>query len=198
MFTGLVQDVGTVRSIENRGVDLCLEIETDIDLKKVSTGASISVSGVCLTATEIKKNCFFTDVSTETLRKTIINKWNVGERVNIEPSLRLGDELGGHFVFGHVDGTAEIVDIKEEGQSHMIKVKAPRTLMPYIAPKGSVALDGVSLTVNEVGGDCFAVNIIPQTWVKTTIGMKKAGDRLNIEIDMLARYVARMLNKEAA
>ncbi|HBR68178.1 MAG TPA: riboflavin synthase [Rhodospirillaceae bacterium] len=198
MFTGLVQDVGTVCSIENRGVDLRLEIETNIDLKKVSSGASIAVSGVCLTATEIKKNCFFTDVSAETLRKTIIKDWRVGERVNIEPSLRLGDELGGHFVFGHVDGTAEIMNIKEEGQSYMIKVKAPRTLMPYIAQKGSVALDGISLTVNEVGSDYFTVNIIPQTWAKTTIGMKKAGDLLNIEIDMLARYVARMLGKEAA
>ncbi len=175
-----------------------LEIETNIDLKKVSSGASIAVSGVCLTATEIKKNCFFTDVSAETLRKTIIKDWRVGERVNIEPSLRLGDELGGHFVFGHVDGTAEIMNIKEEGQSYMIKVKAPRTLMPYIAQKGSVALDGISLTVNEVGSDYFTVNIIPQTWAKTTIGMKKAGDLLNIEIDMLARYVARMLGKEAA
>ncbi len=198
MFTGLVQDIGTVRSIENRGVDLRLEIETCVDLKKVSSGASIAVSGVCLTATEIKKNCFFTDVSTETLRKTIIKNWQIGERVNIEPSLRLGDELGGHFVFGHVDDVAEIMHIREEGESRMIQVKAPRTLMPYVAPKGSLALDGISLTVNEVGGDYFTVNIIPQTWAKTTIGMKKAGDKLNIEIDMLARYVARMLGKEAA
>lgn len=175
-----------------------LEIETGLDLNNVSIGASIACSGVCLTVTLKEKNSFWTDVSGETLRKTIIKDWAVGTKVNIEPSLHLGDEIGGHFVFGHVDGVAQIMDIKEEGESHVVRMKVPEELSKYIAPKGSVSLDGISLTVNDVENDTFSVNIIPHTWENTTLGLKNTGDALNIEIDMLARYVARMLNKEAA
>ncbi|GJL84952.1 MAG: riboflavin synthase subunit alpha [Micavibrio sp.] len=198
MFTGLVQTIGTVRSIENRGEDLRLEIETELDLNNVSIGASIACSGVCLTVTTKAKNSFWTDVSSETLRKTMIKNWAVGTKVNIEPSLHLGDEIGGHFVFGHVDGVAQIMSIKDEGKSHVVHIQVPEELSQYIAPKGSVSLDGISLTVNEVENDIFSVNIIPHTWEKTTLGLKNTGDVLNIEIDMLARYVARMLNREAA
>ncbi len=193
MFTGLIQDIGTIRSVEDRGDDVRLEIETGLDLKNVSVGASIACSGVCLTVTDKSENSFFTDVSSETLTKTLIKNWSTGDRVNIEPSLRLGDELGGHFVFGHVDGVAELLEITQDGESYRFKIRPPKELAQYIASKGSLSLDGISLTVNEVEGDIFGVNIIPHTWENTTLGSKKTGDFINIEIDMLARYVARIL-----
>lgn len=198
MFTGLVRDIGTVVAIENNGPGRRVAIETGLDLQKTPVGASMACSGCCLTVTKKEKNTFFTDVSAETLKLTIISDWRVGTRVNIEPSLHLGDEIGGHFVFGHVDGLARIEEVNPEGQSYRMKVAVPQALARFIAPKGSVTLDGVSLTVNEVLGDNFGVNIIPHTWACTTLGFKKPGDALNVEIDMLARYVARMLSKEAA
>lgn len=142
-----------------------------------------------------KEGAFTVEVSAETLSKTTLSDWHEGLRINLEPSLKLGDELGGHLVFGHVDGRAEIIDLKQEGESCRVQIAAPLELAHYIAPKGSVALDGVSLTVNEVSGNRFGVNIIPHTWAHTTFQDKKIGDILNIEIDMLARYVARMLGK---
>jgi len=199
MFTGLIKNVGIITSMEmGEGSDVRLEIETGLDLKSIPIGASIACSGVCLTLTSKGKNSFWTDVSYETLRKTVIKNWAPGTRVNIEPSLHLGDEIGGHFVFGHVDGVAHIMDIKAEGESHMMRIKIPQELSLYIAVKGSVSLDGVSLTVNEVEGSEFSVNIIPHTWENTTLGQSQKGDALNIEIDMLARYVARMLQTDRA
>ena len=137
------------------------------------------------------------DVSAETLSKTTIGEWQTGSKVNLEPSLHLGDELGGHFVFGHVDGLAALQSVEQEGDSHRLKISVPQELAQFIAPKGSVSLDGVSLTVNEVEGAVFGVNIVPHTWAHTTLGQKQPGDRLNIEIDMLARYVARQMEAAA-
>lgn len=193
MFTGLVQDTGTVVSIEEKSGGKRLEIETALNLDLLPVGASVACSGCCLTITQKSKNRFFTDISPETLRKTIIQNWAVGARVNLEPSLRLGDELGGHFVFGHIDGQALVKEMKTEGNATRIEFQSPKTLARFIAPKGSVTLDGVSLTVNEVKDDVFSVMIIPHTWQNTTLRFLKAGDSVNIEADMLARYVARMM-----
>ncbi len=198
MFTGLVQDVGTVRAIEDIGADRRITIETGMDLKTVSVGASIACSGCCLTAIEIIENAFIADVSIESLSKTIIEQWDVGMRVNIEPSLRLGDEMGGHIVSGHVDGLAVLDSLEEDGESFRLKLSVPDELARYIAPKGSVTLDGISLTVNDVDGNVFGVNIIPHTWSSTTLHLRQAGDTLNLEIDMLARYVARQLEQRSA
>ncbi len=192
MFTGLIQDIGRVRSIDKDG-DWRIVIETGLDLNATEIGASIACSGCCLTVVEKDDHSFAVDVSAESLFKTGIGKWQDGTPVNLEPSLKLGDELGGHIVSGHVDGLAELVSIQEDGDSFRLKIRVPEELSGFIAPKGSVALDGISLTVNEVEGNVFGVNIIPHTWVHTSLSSKKEGDYLNIEIDMLARYVARML-----
>ncbi len=198
MFTGIVQSIGTVRRVDRMRGDLRFEIETDLDLGKHSLGASICCSGCCLTMIEKAQRSFFVDVSAETLSKTVLGEWSEGTRVNLEPSLKIGDELGGHFVFGHVDAVTQINEITAEGDSHRLKIALKKSLAPYLAPKGSVAIDGISLTVNEVEREYFGVNIIPHTWEKTTLGKKKAGDRLNLEIDMLARYVARALEAQKA
>lgn len=195
MFTGIIQDIGRVRSIEKNG-DWRIVIETNMDLAKTPIGASIACSGVCLTVVEKGNDWFSADVSAETLSKTSIKNWEDGVSINLEPSLQLGDELGGHFVFGHVDGLATLESIEQEGDSHRLTIKAPADLIQFIASKGSVSLDGTSLTVNEVNGDTFGINIVPHTWEKTTLGQKQAGDELNIEIDMLARYVARQLSSQ--
>ncbi|MEZ5813691.1 MAG: riboflavin synthase [Alphaproteobacteria bacterium] len=192
MFTGLVQDVGRVRSIDKEG-DWRIVIQAGLDLSAVRIGASIACCGCCLTVVEKGADWFSVDVSAESLFKTGIGKWQEGTPVNIEPSLKLGDELGGHLVFGHVDGRAELLEIKEDGDSFRLQIKAPEELAGFIAPKGSVALEGVSLTVNAVEGAVFGVNIIPHTWAHTSFSFLKEGDYLNIEIDMLARYVARQL-----
>ncbi len=192
MFTGLIQDIGTVTAIDKSG-DWRIEIATGLDLSKVAIGASVACSGCCLTVIEKSESVFAVQVSAESLMRTVIHSWDIGTRVNLEPSLKLGDELGGHFVFGHVDGVAELVEIKPEGDSHRLTIRPPQDLMMFVASKGTVALDGVSLTVNEVGEDTFGVNIIPHTWVHTALVDRRAGDHLNIEIDMLARYVARMM-----
>lgn len=198
MFTGLIQHIGTVQSIEKSG-DWRIVIASDMDLSHTDIGASIACSGCCLTVVEKDGNSFAVDVSAESLSKTVISEWEQGTRVNLEPSLKLGDELGGHIVSGHVDGLAVLQSAEKDGDSWRLKIKAPADLAAFIAPKGSVALDGISLTVNEVEGDVFGVNIIPHTWEHTTLSDKKSGGRLNIEIDMLARYVARMLQyKEGA
>jgi riboflavin synthase len=194
MFTGIIQDIGSVRSIDKDG-DWRIVLTTAMDISSTAIGASIACSGCCLTVVEKGADWFAVDVSAESLSKTIIGTWEEGTPVNLEPALRMGDELGGHIVSGHVDGLAELMEIKAEGDSHRLKIKAPSDLAHYIAEKGSVTLDGISLTVNEVEGDVFGINIIAHTWDNTTLGGATAGQHINIEIDMLARYVARMLDK---
>ena len=197
MFTGIVTDVGTVRKAEQRG-DLRLEITTGYDLATVDLGASISCSGVCLTVVDKGDDWFAVDVSGETISKTAADHWKEGAKLNLERSLRLGDELGGHIVTGHVDAVATVVGTCPEGDSLKIGVSIPRPLGPMVAQKGSVALDGVSLTVNEVreaedGTTHFAINIIPHTAHETTLGSIAQGQQLNVEVDVLARYIDRML-----
>ena len=196
MFTGIVTDVGTVRSAEQRG-DLRLVIGTSYDLDTIDLGASIACSGVCLTVVDKGDDWFAVDVSGETVSKTAADHWREGAKLNLERSLRLGDELGGHIVTGHVDAVAEVVSASPDGDSTRIELRVPRSLGPMVAPKGSVTLDGVSLTVNDVidadKGIRFSVNIIPHTAQQTTLGGLAAGQQLNVEIDVLARYIQRML-----
>jgi riboflavin synthase len=201
MFTGIVTDVGTVRSAEQRG-DLRLQIQTGYDLDTVDLGASIACSGVCLTVVDKGEDWFAVDVSGETLSRTAKDMWREGAKLNLERSLRLGDELGGHIVTGHVDAVAEVVGVCPEGDSKRIGISVPRALGPMIAAKGSISLDGVSLTVNDVrdaedGSTHFAVNIIPHTAQNTTLGEFAAGRQLNVEVDVLARYIDRMLAARA-
>ena len=195
MFTGIVTDVGTVRKAEQRG-DLRLEIETGYDLAMVALGASIACSGVCLTVVDKGDTWFAVDVSAETVSRTAADLWREGARLNLERSLRLGDELGGHIVTGHVDTVATVTKVEEVGGSLDVTVETPRSLGGGIAPKGSIALDGVSLTVNDVedAGETtrFTVNLIPRTAEHTTLGGIAAGRKLNLEIDVLARYLKRM------
>jgi len=197
MFTGIVTDVGTVRSAEQRG-DLRLVIGTSYDLGTVDLGASISCSGVCLTVVDKGEDWFAVDVSGETVSKTAAGRWREGAKLNLERSLRLGDELGGHIVTGHVDAVAEVVGTCAEGDSTRVVLSVPKELGLMVAAKGSVTLDGVSLTVNEVrtaedGSTHFAVNIIPHTTQHTTLGELKAAQQLNVEVDVLARYLDRMM-----
>jgi riboflavin synthase len=201
MFTGIVTDVGKVRSAEQRG-DLRLVIGTSYDMDTVDLGASISCSGVCLTVVDKGEDWFAVDVSAETISKTAADHWRTGAKLNLERALRLGDELGGHIVTGHVDAVAEVVGTCPEGDSTRIGLSVPSDLAPMIAPKGSVTLDGVSLTVNDVrdaedGATHFAVNIIPHTAQHTTLGDLRAGQQLNVEVDVLARYIDRMLAARA-
>jgi len=201
MFTGIVTDVGTVRSVEQRG-DLRLQVQTGYDLDTVDLGASIACSGVCLTVVDKGEDWFAVDVSAETVSRTAADQWREGARLNLERSLRLGDELGGHIVTGHVDAVAEVVGVCPEGDSIRIGVSVPRALGPMIAPKGSISLDGVSLTVNDVrdADDAtthFSINIIPHTAQNTTLGEIKPGRQLNVEVDVLARYIDRMLAARA-
>ena len=196
MFTGIVTDVGKVRSAEQRG-DLRLVIETAYDPDTIDLGASISCSGVCLTVVDKGDDWFAVDVSGETVSKTAADHWREGARLNLERALRLGDELGGHIVIGHVDAVAEISSATADGDSTRLEISLPAQLAPMIAPKGSITLDGVSLTVNEVGHDSFTVNIIPHTAQHTTFGNLNAGQQLNVEVDVLARYIDRMLAARA-
>ena len=198
MFTGIITDLGRVRSVEPRG-DTRFTFETGYDTAGIAIGASIACSGACLTVVETGQdaegNWFAADVSGETLSKTTLGGWAPGIPVNFERALRLGDELGGHMVSGHVDGVAEVLERRAEGQSHRFVFAAPATLAGFIAPKGSVALDGVSLTVNEVDDVRFGVNIIPHTAEMTTFGGLRPGDRVNLEIDLLARYLQRLMQQ---
>jgi riboflavin synthase len=200
MFTGIVTDIGTVRRAEQRG-DLRLEIETGYDLDSVDLGASIACSGVCLTVVDKGGDWFAVDISSETISRTAKDVWREGSKLNLERSLRLGDELGGHIVTGHVDAIGEVVDARREGDSTRIEVRVPNALGPMIAAKGSVALDGVSLTVNTVqdAGDAavFTINVIPHTAQETTFAGIAAGRQLNVEVDVLARYIDRMLAARA-
>ncbi len=201
MFTGIVTDVGTVIAAEQRG-DLRLRVRTTFDLASVDLGASIACSGVCLTVVDKGPDWFAVDVSAETLSRTAPDLWREGGRLNLERSLRLGDELGGHIVTGHVDAVGEIIGVCPEGDSQRIGVNIPRTLAEMIATKGSVTLDGVSLTVNDVrdaedGTTHFAVNIIPHTAQQTTLSDLQKGRQLNVEVDVIARYIDRMLTARA-
>lgn len=197
MFTGIVTDLGRVRAVLPGG-DTGFEIDTHYDTSTIAVGASIACSGVCLTAIELGKGSFRAQASTETLARSTLGHWRVGTPVNLERSLKLGDELGGHLVAGHVDGVGRLVSLREEGDSVCLVFEAPAALAPGIASKGSVAVDGVSLTVNEVTGARFGVNIIPHTRAVTSLGSLKVGDPVNLELDLIARYVARLMGKDLA
>jgi len=195
MFTGIITDIGTVRSAEERG-DLRLTIGCAYDLAGVDLGSSIACSGVCLTVVDKGQDWFAVDVSAETRSRTPAGMWQQGANLNLERALRVGDELGGHFVTGHVDGIGDVTSATPEGGSIRLTIRAPGEIGPYLAEKGSIALDGVSLTVNDVAdGNAvteFGVNVIPHTAAHTTLGQLKAGDQVNLEIDVLARYLKRM------
>lgn len=196
MFTGIVTDIGEVVRVEKRG-DTRFTIATAYAPESIAIGASISCSGCCLTAIEMGRlpdgrGTFVIEASAETLSKTTLRNWKTGTRINLERSLKMGDELGGHIVSGHVDGLGEIISIEPEGDSRRFRFRAPDEIARFIAQKGSVTLDGTSLTVNEVDGNVFGVNMIPHTQAVTTWGHARVGDAVNIEIDMLARYVARL------
>jgi riboflavin synthase len=191
MFTGIVTDVGRVRAIRDTNRDRRFEIETGFDVATIDLGASVSHAGCCLTVVEKGEGWFAVEVSGETLAMSTLGDWTEGRRVNLERAAKVGDELGGHIVSGHVDGVGEVLSVVEEGGSHRVQVRAPKPLHRFIAPKGSITIEGVSLTVNEVEDDVFGVNLIPHTWDVTTLGELEPGARVNLEIDMLARYLAR-------
>lgn len=193
MFTGIITDIGRVASVEQRG-DLKARITTSYDTNGIDIGASIACDGVCLTVIALGDDWFDVEISAESVSKTNIGRtmWHAGKPLNLERALKVGDELGGHIVSGHVDGVAEIIEMRDEGDSTRFTFRAPEALAKFIAPKGSVALNGTSLTVNEVNGCDFGVNIIPHTKSVTTWGTAKVGDPINLEIDTLARYVARL------
>ncbi|MGE0744329.1 MAG: riboflavin synthase [Rhodospirillales bacterium] len=195
MFTGIVTDVGRVRGIEQRG-DTRLTIETGYDTAGIEIGASIACSGPCLTVVDKGPGWFAVEASAETLSRTTIGGWGVATRVNLERAVRVGDELGGHIVTGHVDGIGTVAETAPEGDSLRVRFEAPAGLAKYVAEKGSIAVDGVSLTVNSVDGPRFAVNLISHTRGCTTLGDLRPGSRVNLEVDVIARYVARMVEKD--
>lgn len=195
MFTGIVSDVGSIESVENQG-DLRVRVRTAYDTSGVDLGASIACSGVCLTVVDKGPGWFAVDVSAETVSRTAQGQWTEGRRLNLERALKLGDELGGHIVTGHIDGIGEVVSVTPEGGSHRVVIAAGPELTPYLATKGSITVDGVSLTVNSVEdtatGCTFGLNIIPHTADVTTFAVLEAGQAVNLEIDVLARYLGRM------
>jgi riboflavin synthase len=191
MFTGIITDVGRVLALDKAG-DLRARLGTAYDTSGIDIGASIACDGVCLTAVALGPGWFEVQISGETLSKTTLGQWSAGRRVNLERALRVGDELGGHIVSGHVDGLAQVVDMRPEGDSLRVTFRAPPALARFVASKGSVCLNGTSLTVNEVEGTDFGINFIPHTRVATTWGDVATGDMVNLEIDTLARYVARL------
>ena len=195
MFTGIVTDIGTIERVEERG-DRRVTIATAYDTAAIDLGASIACSGVCLTVVDTRPGHFVVDVSGETVARTARDQWHAGRRLNLERAMKLGDELGGHIVTGHVDGVAEVIDVSADGDSRRIGFRVDAALAPFLATKGSVTIDGVSLTVNAVrdegDGTHFAVNLIPHTQAVTTLGALEAGQAVNVEIDVLARYLQRM------
>jgi riboflavin synthase len=198
VFSGIVQDMGRIKRRETRGGDLRLSIACErLDLTKSRIGDSICVQGCCLTAVEIDGQSFVTDLSRETLALTTLGALSVGARVNLEPALRLGDELGGHLVSGHVDGLGRVTAASEDARSRRLVIAPPQQLLRYIATKGSITVDGVSLTVNEVSDTAFGVNIIPHTQAVTTLGTLSVAAPVNLEVDLLARYVERLLSPSA-
>lgn len=196
MFTGIVQDIGTIAAIDKQG-DWTLTIATQkLPLEKMAIGASVACGGICLTVTEKGSGQFKVQVSMETLSKTTALRWKPGMGVNLEPALHMGDELGGHILSGHIDGVARVLDKVKTGDSLQYQFEVSEKFARFVASKGSVALDGVSMTVNEVNGVRFGVNIIPHTQKMTTLGMLGPGDEANFEADMIARYVERMMNRD--
>jgi riboflavin synthase len=194
MFTGIVTDIGRILDVKVTG-DLRARIATSYDVQRIDIGASIACDGVCLTVVALgsePENWFDVEISAETVSKTNVGGWAPGAQVNLERALKVGDELGGHIVSGHVDGLAEVVAVRPEGGSVRVRFRAPEALAKFVAPKGSVALNGTSLTVNEVEGAEFGVNFIPHTQTVTTWGKVAVGDRVNLEVDTMARYVARL------
>lgn len=191
MFTGIITDIGEIIELEQRG-DLRARIKTAYDTDGIDLGASIASDGVCLTVISLGDDWYDVEISAETVSKTNLDTWSVGKKVNLERALKVGDELGGHIVSGHVDGVAEIIKMEDEGDSTRISFRAPQDLAKFIAEKGSVTLNGTSLTVNEVEGNEFGINVIPHTQQVTTWGTAKVGDMVNLEIDTMARYVARL------
>ena len=193
MFTGIITDVGEILELEKRG-DLRARIKTNYDTNGIAFGASIACDGICLTVVDFGDNWFDVEISAETISKSVIGSglWRINYQVNLERSLKVGDELGGHIVSGHVDGIAKVLSIKDEGDSTRFVFEAPEELARFIAPKGSVALNGTSLTVNEVRDNTFGINLVPHTKKVTSWGKTKVGDPINLEIDTLARYIARL------
>ncbi len=208
MFTGIITAIGTIATVERADSgDVSLRVDAPFDPATIAIGASIACSGVCLTVTErggSAGDAWFTlDVSDETIACTVADQWTAGRRLNLETALKVGDELGGHIVTGHVDAVGDVVGVKETGGSHTLTIRAPAAIAPYLAAKGSVTVDGVSLTVNTAAdradGACdFTLNIIPHTWGATTLGALTPGDGVNLEIDVLARYLKRMQTHAAA
>ena len=196
MFTGIISSMGTVETLIGSDAGVRLTMHVDFDLDDVEIGASISHAGCCLTVVSKQGRSYDLDVSNETLSLTNLGQWQEGSKVNIERALKIGDELGGHIVSGHVDGLAKLISVKQDGDSYRLTFEAPAPLYRFIAPKGSVALDGISLTVNEVEGNTFGVNIIPHTWLHTTLSKTTVGDSVNLEVDRLARYAARWFETE--
>ncbi len=196
MFTGIVTDVGEILAVDPLEVGRRLTISTSFDTAGIALGASIACNGACLTVVEKGEGQFAVDVSGETLAKTTVGEWTAGRRINLERALRAEDELGGHLVLGHVDGLARVALLTREGENHRIEIEVPDELKKYVASKGSVTLDGVSLTVNEVRDRLFGVNIIAHTWENTSLAGLKAGAMVNLEIDVIARYVARLLEQD--
>ena len=191
MFTGIITDIGRVAQLEQRG-DLRATVETGYDTGSIDIGASIACDGVCLTVIALGQSSFDVEISAETVSKTSVAAWSLGGRINLERAMRVGDELGGHIVSGHVDGVAHVTLVEDEGDSTRVVLEAPEALARFVAPKGSVALNGTSLTVNEVDGTSFGINFIPHTKTVTTWGDVAVGDAINMEIDTLARYVSRL------
>ena len=196
MFTGIIQTVGQVAAIDRRGADARLRI-AGLPLPDGALGESIAVSGVCLTAVEFSGDGFVADVSGETLACTTLGAWSVGQRVNLERALAVGERLGGHIVSGHVDGVGEVASRQADGRSQRFILRAPAALARYIAAKGSITVDGVSLTVNTVSGAQFGVNIVPHTLTHTSLDALRAGSRVNLEVDLLARYLERLVGRDA-
>ncbi|HWU49844.1 MAG TPA: riboflavin synthase [Asticcacaulis sp.] len=196
MFTGIINHIGQVKSAERSDQGMRLVMAVDFPLDDVALGASISHAGCCLTVVDKGEGTYDLDVSNETLALTNLSEWRVGTRVNLERALKIGDELGGHIVSGHVDGVAKLIQVVPDGESYRLTFEPPAPLHRFIAPKGSVALDGISLTVNEVEGHSFGVNIIPHTWEHTTLSQTPVGGHVNLEVDRLARYAARWFETE--
>ena len=194
MFTGIITDLGRVRAVGGGDTERRIEIDTAYDTGDIGPGASVCCSGVCLTVTDREPGWFAVQASSETMSRTTVGQWKAGTQVNLERALRAGDELGGHLVFGHVDGMARVSDASENGDSLRLVLEAPDGLERLLAVKGSVAIDGVSLTVNDVDGGRFGINVIPYTRANTTLGLFGQGQAVNMEIDMLARYVARLMD----
>ncbi|MDI7774403.1 riboflavin synthase [Asticcacaulis sp. EMRT-3] len=197
MFTGIISSIGTVKALKRSDEGMRLTMMVDFPLDDVVLGASISHAGCCLTVVKKGEGVYDLDVSNETLSLTNLSEWRVGTQVNLERALKIGDELGGHIVSGHIDGLAKLISVTPDGESYRLTFEAPAPLHRFIAPKGSVALDGISLTVNEVEGQTFGVNIIPHTWTHTTLSQTGVGGHVNLEVDRLARYAARWYETKA-